>query len=94
MEKWRTTLRVEEIRREISELREANRIYKMRIAHSKEEINRHAQRQRRLHEIMVELEVLSHPKAHCRRSVQCETRKLTFYGHSWPTLTKGVSRSS
>jgi hypothetical protein len=59
MEKWRTTLRVEEIRREISELGEANRIYKMRIAHTKGEIDRHAQRQRRLQEIVVELDILS-----------------------------------
>ena len=59
MEKWRTTLRVEEIRREISELEEANRIYKMRIAHTRKEIDRHAQRQRRLQEIIVELDVLS-----------------------------------
>jgi hypothetical protein len=60
MEKWRTTIRVEEIRREISELSEASRIFTMRITHSKEEIDRHTQRQRRLQEIMVELDVLSH----------------------------------
>ena len=59
MEKWRTTQRVDEVRREISELLEANRIYKIRIAHTQEEIGRHAQRQRRLKEIMVELEALS-----------------------------------
>ena len=59
MDKWRTIQRVEEIRTEISELREANRIYKLRIAHTTEEIDRHGLRQRRLQEIMVELEVLS-----------------------------------
>jgi hypothetical protein len=59
MEKWRTTLRVQEIRREITELLEANRIYKMRVAHHKQEIAKHEQRQRRLQEIMVELDVLS-----------------------------------
>ncbi len=59
MEKWRTTVRVEEIRSEITELLKANRIYKMRVAHHKEEIAKHEQRQRRLQEIMVELEVLS-----------------------------------
>jgi hypothetical protein len=62
MEKWRTTLRIEEIRREISELREANRIYKLRITHTKEEMDSHAQRERRLQEIMVELGVLSRRK--------------------------------
>jgi hypothetical protein len=59
MDKWQTTLRVEKIRREITELRDANRIYKLRVAHSKEETSKHEQRQRRLQEILAELEVLS-----------------------------------
>lgn len=59
MDKWQTTLRVEEIRREIAELLDANRIYKMRVAHHKGEIAKHEQRQRRLQEIMAELDALS-----------------------------------
>jgi len=53
------TSRVEEIRREILQIREANRIYKGRVAHTKEQISKHEERQRRLREIMVELSVLS-----------------------------------
>jgi hypothetical protein len=59
MEKWRRTLGLEETRKEISELAEANRIYELRVTHSKEEIDRHEQRNRRFQEIMVELGVLS-----------------------------------
>jgi hypothetical protein len=59
MDKWQTTLRVEQIRREIADLLEENRIYKIRVTHHKEEIAKHEQRQRRLQEIMVELDVLS-----------------------------------
>ena len=55
----KTTERVEEIRSEISELEQATRIYGIRIVHTKEEIDRHVQRQRRLHDIMVESDVLS-----------------------------------
>ena len=59
MDKWQTTLRVEEIRREILQIREANRNYKTHTTHSVSEIAKHEERLRRLKEIMVELNVLS-----------------------------------
>jgi hypothetical protein len=58
MDKWRTTLRVEEIRREIIEIREADRIYKWRRTHIREEIAQHEKRQHRIQEIIVELNTL------------------------------------
>ncbi|MGH9642551.1 MAG: hypothetical protein ACRD3Q_09000 [Terriglobales bacterium] len=62
MDKWQITLRVEELRREILQIREANRDYKAHTTHSMSEIAKHEERQRRLKEIMVELNVLSgHP---------------------------------
>jgi hypothetical protein len=59
MDKWQTTLRVEGIRREILQIREANRNYKAHTTHSMSEIAKHEERQRRLKEIMMELNVLS-----------------------------------
>jgi hypothetical protein len=59
MDKWQTTMRVEEIRREIGEIQTANRIYKAHVTHSVPEIAEHEKRQTRLREIMVELKVLS-----------------------------------
>jgi hypothetical protein len=59
MDKWQITLRVEGIRREILQIREANRNYKAHTTHSVSEIAKHEERQRRLREIMVELNVLS-----------------------------------
>ena len=59
MDKWQITARIEEIRREILYIREANHNYKKHTTHSKAEIAKHAERQRRLQEIMVELNVLS-----------------------------------
>ena len=58
MDKWQTTLRVEEIRREILQIREANRNYKTHTTHRVSEIAKHEERLRRLKEIMVELNVL------------------------------------
>ena len=58
MDKWQTTLRVEGIRREILQIREANRNYKTHATHSVSEIAKHEERLRRLKEIMVELNVL------------------------------------
>jgi hypothetical protein len=59
VDKWQTTIRVEEIRREIGNIQTANRIYKAHVAHSLTEIAEHEKRQTRLREIMVELKVLS-----------------------------------
>jgi hypothetical protein len=59
MDKWQITSRVEELRREILQIREANRNYKRKPTHTVSEIDKHAERQRRLQEIMVELTVLS-----------------------------------
>jgi hypothetical protein len=59
MDKWQITLQVEGIRREILQIREANRNYKAHTTHSTSEIAEHEERQRRLREIMVELNVLS-----------------------------------
>jgi len=59
MDKWQITSRLEEIRREIVQIREANRNYKTTTTHSRSEIAKHEDRQRRLKEIMVELNVLS-----------------------------------
>jgi hypothetical protein len=59
MDKWQITSRVEEIRREIVQIREANRKYQTNATHTMSEIAKHAERQRRLQEIMVELSVLS-----------------------------------
>ena len=59
MDKWQITSRVEEIRREILQIREANRSYKARVAHTREEIGKYEERQRRLREIMMELNILS-----------------------------------
>lgn len=59
MNKWQMTLRVEEIRQEITEIRAANRIYKGHIAHTVAQNAEHEKRQRRLQEIMVELSDMS-----------------------------------
>jgi hypothetical protein len=59
MEKWQISSRVEEIRREILQIREANRNYKAKTTHTVSEIAKHEERQRRLQEIMAELTVLS-----------------------------------
>jgi hypothetical protein len=59
MDKWQITSRVEEIRREIVQIREANRNYKTNSPHTMSEIAKHEERQRRLQEIMVELNILS-----------------------------------
>jgi hypothetical protein len=59
MDKWQITSRVEEIRREIVQIREANRKYQTNATHTMSEIAKHVERQRRLQEIMVELSVLS-----------------------------------
>jgi hypothetical protein len=59
MDKWQITLQVEGIRREILQIREANRNYKAHTTQSTSEIAEHEERQRRLREIMVELNVLS-----------------------------------
>jgi hypothetical protein len=63
MDKWQITLRVEEIRREIAEIQGANRIYKARIAHTMAEIAKHEERERRLQEIIVELDSLTRRSA-------------------------------
>jgi hypothetical protein len=63
MNKWQTTLRVEEIRREITDIQAANRIYKAHITHTVAQNAEHEKRQRRLQEIMVELGVLSRPSS-------------------------------
>lgn len=59
MDKWQTTLRVEEIRREIAEIQAADRIYKTQVTHSVAKIAEHEERQTRLREIMAELKGLS-----------------------------------
>jgi len=59
MDKWQITSRVEEFRREIHQIREANRNYMGKTTHSVSEIAKHEERQRRLRQIMVELTVLS-----------------------------------
>jgi len=59
MDKLQITSRVEEIRREILHIRETNRNYNTHTTHSMSEIAKHEERQRRLKEIMVELNVLS-----------------------------------
>ena len=59
MDKWQITARIEEIRREILQIKEANRNYKSKTTHNVLEIAKHAERQRRLQEIMVELTALS-----------------------------------
>jgi len=59
MDKWQTTLWVEEIRREISEIQAANRIYKTQVRHTVAQIADHEKRQRRLQEITGELKILS-----------------------------------
>jgi hypothetical protein len=61
MDKWQTTSRVEEIRREIAEIQAADRIYKTQVTHTVAQIADHEQRQRRLREIMGELKILSGP---------------------------------
>jgi len=57
--KWQTTLRVENIRREIVEIQAANQIYKAHVKHTVAQIADHEKRQRRLQEIMGELKTLS-----------------------------------
>ncbi len=59
MNKWQTTLRVQEIRREITDIRAANRIYKAHVTHTVTQNGEHEKRQIRLQEIIVELGVLS-----------------------------------
>jgi hypothetical protein len=59
IDKWQTTLRVEETRREIAEIQAADRIYKTHVTHSVAQMVEHEKRQIRLREIMVELKVLS-----------------------------------
>jgi hypothetical protein len=63
MDKWQTTLRVEEIRREIAEIQRADRVYKTHITHTMTAIAEHEKRQRRLQEIIVELDTLSRSSA-------------------------------
>ena len=59
MDKWHITSRVEALRREILQIKEANRNYKSNTTHNVLEIAKHADWQRRLQEIMVELTALS-----------------------------------
>ena len=59
VDKWQISLRVEGIRREILQIREANRNYKTHTIHNMSEIAKHEKRLQRLKEIMVELNVLS-----------------------------------
>jgi hypothetical protein len=59
MDKWQTTSRVEEIRREIAEIQAADRIDKTHVTHTVIENAEHEARQRRLQEIMGELKILS-----------------------------------
>jgi predicted aspartyl protease len=59
MDKWQTTSRVEEIRREIAEIQAAGRIHKTQVTHTVAQVEDHEKRQRRLQEIMGELKVLS-----------------------------------
>jgi hypothetical protein len=59
MDKWRTTIRVEELRREIAEILANDRIYKTQAHHTVEETDQNSKRHTRLQEIMTELKVLS-----------------------------------
>jgi DNA-binding FrmR family transcriptional regulator len=59
MDKWQTTLRVEQIRREIAQIQGADRIYKRHIAHTVEQNAEHEKRQQRLQEILAELDSLA-----------------------------------
>ena len=59
MTKWQMTLRVQEIRQEITEIRAANRIYKAHINHTMAQNAEHEKRQRRLQEIIAELSDMS-----------------------------------
>ena len=58
MDKWQITLRVEGFGGEILQIREANRNYKTHSTHNMSQIAKHEERQRRLKEIMVELNSL------------------------------------
>ena len=51
----KTTLRTEELRREIAEIRNANRIYQMHATHNGPENRLHEARRQRLREIVIEL---------------------------------------
>jgi hypothetical protein len=55
MDKSEITFRVEEIRRELAAIREANRIYKTRSSHNRLEMDKHEKRRQRLQEIVLEL---------------------------------------
>jgi hypothetical protein len=57
------TLQVEELRREIAQIREAIRVYKASTTHALADIAQHEKRQRRLQEIVVELDTLSRRSA-------------------------------
>jgi hypothetical protein len=59
MDKWQTTIRVEELRREIAEILANNRIYKTQAQHTVTEADQHSRRHTRLQEIMSELKILS-----------------------------------
>jgi hypothetical protein len=59
MDKWRTTIRVEELRREIAEILANDRIYKTQAHHTMAQNDEHSKRHTRLQEIISELKVLS-----------------------------------
>ena len=59
MNKSEITFRIEEIRREIAAIRDANRIYKTRSSHNRLEMDKLEKRGQRLQEIVVELVALS-----------------------------------
>ena len=52
-------MRAEQIRREIAQIQEADRIYKRHIAHTVAQNAEHEKRQRRLQEIIAELSDMS-----------------------------------
>ena len=58
MDKSEITFRLEEIRRELAAIREANRIYKTRSSHNRLEMDKHEKRRQRLQEIVLELATL------------------------------------